>query len=222
MICFESGGKKISLFKAKEQSAPVIYLNTVSSEAKDVYGRLSSITMRPFSLVAIGNLDWTRDMVPWSHDAIASNAMPFIGGADDYLGILTSAIIPDVEKRIGKVGERIIAGYSLAGLFALYSLYKSDCFQLSASVSSSLWFPGFKEFALSHDFSPGVKKVYFSIGDKESNTTNPYLRKTEDITRQVEEHFRKSGIKTVFTLNKGNHYKNASGRLANALSWLLD
>ena len=51
---------------------------------------------------------------------------------------------------------------------------------------------------------------------------NPYLRKTEDITKQVEEHFRKSGVKTVFTLNKGNHYKNASGRLASALSWLLD
>lgn len=35
-----------------------------------------------------------------------------------------------------------IAGYSLAGLFALYALYKTDVFTRVASMSGSLWFPG--------------------------------------------------------------------------------
>ena len=46
------------------------------------------------------------------------------------------------ERIHGKASFIGIAGYSLAGLFALYALYKTDAFTRVASMSGSLWFPG--------------------------------------------------------------------------------
>ena len=49
------------------------------------------------------------------------NAESCTGGADDYLRHLTTEIIPTAEKELAGVPSwRGIAGYSLAGLFALY------------------------------------------------------------------------------------------------------
>ena len=59
---------------------------------------------------------------------------------------------------------RGIAGYSLAGLFAVYALYRTDVFARAASVSGSLWFPGFREYVFSHTPLCRPDCVYFSLG----------------------------------------------------------
>lgn len=126
-----------------------------------------------------------------------------------------------MEARIGHTGGRVIAGYSLAGLFSIYSLYRTDLFSRAISASGSLWFPHFKEFVFSNELKANPEKIYFSIGDRESHTTNPYLRRAEDDTRAMEEYFRHKGIETCFILNKGNHYKNVVARTADAISWSI-
>ena len=74
---------------------------------------------------------------------------PCTGGADDYLRLLIEEIIPTAEKEIDGVPRwRGIAGYSLAGLFSLYAIYRTDLFSLVGSMSGSLWFPGMKEYIL--------------------------------------------------------------------------
>lgn len=63
---------------------------------------------------------------------------PFTGGADNYLRLLTEEIIPAAEKEINGVPcWRGIAGYSLAGLFALYGIYQTDLFSRVGSMSGS-------------------------------------------------------------------------------------
>ena len=65
-------------------------------------------------------------MVPWDSPPAFKNAEPCTGGADDYLRLLTEEITPTAEKEINGVPSwRGIAGYSLAGLFALYAIYRS-------------------------------------------------------------------------------------------------
>lgn len=84
------------------------------------------------------------------YSAHIQNGASYTSGADGYLRLLINQIIPKAESLLqGTPAWRGIAGYSLAGLFALYSIYQTDAFSRVASVSGSLWFPGIKEYVVS-------------------------------------------------------------------------
>ena len=137
--------------------------------------------------------------------------------------LLIEKIIPIAEQKIlGTVLWRGLAGYSLAGLFAVYSLYHTKLFSRIASMSGSLWFPGIKEYIFSHEMKGIPKHLYFSIGDKECKANNPYLKIVQKNTEEIEAFYRNKGIDTVFQLNSGNHYKNAVERTAAGIAWLLN
>lgn len=72
-------------------------------------------------LVTIRSLNWDRDMVLWDSPEVFKNDAPFNGGADDYLRLLVEEIVSAVERQMGPPICRGIAGYSLAGLFAVYA-----------------------------------------------------------------------------------------------------
>lgn len=159
-------------------------------------------------------------MTPWSAPPVKKNSDPFTGGADDYLNLLTQKIIPAAENNMNGISRRYIAGYSLGGLFALYSLYKTDAFSGAASVSGSLWFEGFKDFVFENKMKTKPERVYFSVGNKESKTLNTYMKTVENNTREIESFYRSQGIETIFELNSGNHFQNIAGRIAAGLNWL--
>ena len=46
-----------------------------------------------------------------------------------------------------------IAGDSMAGLFAVYALYRTQVFSRVASASGSLWYPGLLEYALMYELA---------------------------------------------------------------------
>ena len=121
----------------------------------------------------------------------------------------------------GKLSWRGIAGYSLAGLFALYAIYQTDLFSRVGSMSGSLWFPGMKEYIFSHEPKRRPDCIYFSLGDKESKTRNPVLRSVRLNTEETQAFYQGKGIDTVFQLNPGNHYNHAIERTAAGLCWLL-
>ena len=107
-------------------------------------------------------------MVPWDSPPAFKNSEPCTGGADNYLRFLTRDIIPTVEKEINGVPRwRGIAGYSLAGLFALYAIYQTNLFSRVGRTSDSLWFPGIKEYIFSLATKRLPDDMYFSLGDKE-------------------------------------------------------
>lgn len=221
MQTFTIDSKTVSIFSSTEPEAPIIYLNTFSGEGQKVYKAMQTAGCPPFTLVAISDLDWNHDMTPWD-SPVFKNAAPCTGGADDYLRLLTKEIIPTTEKEIGGVPRwRGIAGYSLAGLFALYAIYQTDLFSRVGSMSGSLWFPGIKEYIFSHEPKRLPDYMYFSLGDKESKTRNPVLRSVRQNTEEIHAFYRGKGIDTMFQLNPGNHYNQAVERTAAGLYWLL-
>ena len=223
MYTFSTNGKMISIFQSLETTSPIIYLNTFSDEGKKVYEAAQAASCPPFTLVAISDLDWNHDMVPWDSPPAFKNAEPCTGGADDYLRILTGDIIPMAEKEIhGMPSWRGIAGYSLAGLFALYAIYRTDLFSRVGCMSGSLWFPGMKDYIFSHEPKRQLDHMYFSLGDKESKTRNPVLRSVRQNTEEIQAFYQSRGIDTVFELNPGNHYSHAAERTAAGIVWLLN
>lgn len=178
--------------------------------------------MPDFTLVSVDVDNWDHDMAPWDIPPISAHDTPCTGGADDYLRILTEKIVPAAEAVVrGRAAWRGIAGYSLAGLFALYSLYRTDIFTRAASMSGSLWYPGLTDFIRTHELRASLDKMYFSLGDKESRTRNKYLQTVGENTAAIKEYFANKGIATEFIMNEGNHYENAALRTAAGISWLL-
>ena len=223
MTQFTIEQKHISVYPCDEPDRPVIYLNTFEDEGGQVLRILREEDCPPFTLVSVSNLDWNHDMSPWEIPPVFKNAEPCTGGADDYLKLLIERIGPEAEKEIkGSVLWRGIAGYSLAGLFALYSLYQADLFSRAASMSGSLWYPGITEYISSHTMKRTPDYLYFSLGSKEARTRNLYMKTVQENTEKIEEYYRGKGISTVFQLNPGNHYKDAEKRTAAGIHWLLD
>ena len=222
MHTFTTDNKTISIFPCSESESPVIYLNTFLDEGQKVYEAAQAAGCPPFTLVAISDLEWNHDMVPWDGPSAFKNAEPCTGGADDYLRLLTEEIIPTAEKGIAGVPcWRGIAGYSLAGLFALYAICQTDLFSRVGSMSGSLWFPSVKEYIFSHEPKRWPDCMYFSLGDKESKPRNQVLRNVRQNTEEIQAFYQAKGIDTVFQLNPGNHYDHAAERTAAGLCWLL-
>lgn len=223
MHTFTLGGKTVSIFSSSEPGAPVIYLNTFSGEGEQIWQAAQAAGFPPFTLVAVSDLDWNHDMAPWDSPPVFKNTPPCTGGANDYLQLFTTEIIPLAEKELPEIPKwRGIAGYSLAGLFAVYAIYQTDLFSRVGSMSGSLWFPGIKDYIFSHEPKRCPDCLYFSLGDRESKTRNPLLQNVQQNTEEIRTFYQNQGIDTVFQLNPGNHYNQATERTVAGIGWLLN
>lgn len=223
MTRFDISGKIVSVYPAKAEDRPIIYLNIVKDESDAVRGAMKDISCPDCTLVTVGGLDWDRDMSPWECQPISKGDTPCTGGADAFLSLLTGQIIPSVESALQKRPSwRGLAGYSLAGLFAIYALYRTDEFCRVASCSGSLWFPGFDEYVYSHEMVKSPSRLYFSLGDRECKTRNPYLRTVQEKTENIFKFFQGAGLDTCFTLNPGNHFQDCAARCAAGIKWLAE
>ncbi|MCM1553451.1 MAG: alpha/beta hydrolase-fold protein [Butyrivibrio sp.] len=216
-------GKSISVYPSAAPDMPMIYLNCFSEEGDQLYQLLQNAGCADFTLVVISRLAWNHDMAPWDIPPISRDDTPCTGGADAYLELLVNEIVPMAERFVsGKPAWRGLAGYSLAGLFAVYALYRTNIFSRIGSMSGSLWFPNFREYVLEHEMARRPEAIYFSLGDKECRTRNPYLKTVQDNTEAISDFYSKAGIDTVFRLNHGGHFTDTDGRTAAGLAWLLD
>ena len=213
---------KLSLFRAEKADCPLIVFHSFSDEGEAVYQELRKQNAAECNFLSIAIHDWQREMSPWPAAALSKDGEDFSGGADAYLESLRSTILPWAEERIhGKASFMGIAGYSLAGLFALYAMYKTDVFSRVAGMSGSLWFPGFKEFCKENTMKILPEKLYLSIGDQESKTRHPILRTMQENTEELLGYFRSLGIPCKYELNRGNHFQDVNLRCAEGILELL-
>ena len=219
---FSVSGRTVEIFLSAEGIAPLVILNTIQGEGTKIFEKCLEFGCKNFTLAAIGRLNWNRDLSPWETPEIRNNRYSF-GGADEYILQLTGEIMPAIlSKLTGKPEFTAIAGYSLAGLFALYAAYKTDVFSRVASVSGSLWFPGFTEFAQSHDFVKTPDRIYLSLGDAEAKTRDKNLATVQKNTELLANLYRSRGIQTLFELNCGNHFTDTIGRTAKGIKKIID
>ena len=224
MNSIEIEGKTINIFGSENTGSPLIVLNTYGNEGCAVWSECQNIGCPPFALAAVSNLNWNADMSPWENPPIYKKDDDFTGGADAYLSLLTTKIIPAVCNEISPITkpEYIgLAGYSLAGLFAIYSAYKTSVFSRIASASGSLWFPHFIEYARSNDFARKIDCVYLSLGDAESKTRNPILKTVQENTQSLYSFLTEKHVAVKYELNSGNHFNDAVGRMARGIKQTL-
>ncbi|MBO4711102.1 alpha/beta hydrolase [bacterium] len=214
-------GRTVDIFSSAEGIAPLVILNTIQEEGAKIFEKCTDIGCKNFTLAAISGLNWNRDLSPWETPEIRNNRYSF-GGADEYISQLTTQIMPEILSKLPEKPEfTALAGYSLAGLFALYAAYRTDVFSRVASVSGSLWFPGFTEFAQSHDFVKTPDLIYLSLGDAEAKKRDKNLAPVQKNTELLTDFYKSHGIPTIFEINCGNHFADTIGRTAKGIVKLV-
>ncbi len=221
--------KKITLFYNEmidNKRLPMIILNTYEEDGEEIWKESLKLTDKNFILVTISNINWNQDLSPWYMDKLFKGEEDYSGKADNYLKLLVERIVPEVTKIVmeefkKEISYYCLAGYSLAGLFAIYSLYKTNVFQRVISASGSLWYPNFSSFIKDYELLNKPDKIYFSLGNKEKNTKNELMKEVEDKTKYLEKYYHNQGIETIYEENEGGHFQDVNIRIAKGISWIL-
>ena len=146
---------------------PIVYLHSFRGNGEDVWKACHGLKdCPPMVLVSVNNPGTGLDdeLSPWPADGVWKGQAPYKGLAAEHLRWMMEECVPQVEAEISRLMQDrpcrssqandgdaarflpVIAGYSLAGLFALWAAWNSGYFRRVASVSGSLWYPGFTDY----------------------------------------------------------------------------
>lgn len=209
------------LFPSRTEHAPLVLVHTVGDEAPALYDALCSIATVPFHLACLAPHHWNDDLSPWPAQVELGEENAFSGHALDQLAFLEERLLPFLAGALPAYGGIILAGYSMAGLFALYAPYKSIAFDKIVSCSGSLWYPDFADYVCSHAFAKAPKSIYLSLGDREGRTRHPLMSQVNAKTEAIYTHYQALGLPIIFEWNAGCHFKNPVARLARGIAWSL-
>lgn len=233
---FEAGGRSVWLCRlgsaAGSEELPLVILPS-GEDAKEELGVVVPLlqiaieegTCRPFWLACFASDDWNRDYSPWPAPALFAKEPPFAGGGAETLEWMKTALLPELAAKTGGAftpQSTGILGYSLAGLFALWTFYGSGLFSMTGSCSGSLWFDGWMDYANTHT-APAGSRVYLSLGDKEEKARNPRMAAVGGATRRMADLLKADAnvIETTLEWNAGGHFNEVPQRIAKALAWLM-
>lgn len=169
---------------------------------------LAAQTTRSFLHVAFPVEAWNVDLSPWDAPPVFGREA-FGHGAADTLAWLRLRLMPEVRAKyaISPDAPVILGGYSLAGLFSLWSAAQVDDFAAVAAVSPSVWFPGWRAYADQHALRSRV--VYLSLGDREEKSRNPVLASVGDAIRREDARLSERGVRAYAAMER---WKSLSGR----------
>jgi len=204
-------------FFLEEKEAPAVVLIGFEEEVRPVYSAIKERYGGSFHLIAVCPSSWNDDLTPWKAKAVFKGP-DFGGKADEFLSVLDAVI---AELKDVPVSSLAIAGYSLAGLFAVYAAYKRDCFDAVLSGSGSFWYPDFVSFCKANGLSSKLSYVAFSLGKKEPNAKG-MMSVVGEKTQELVGILTDSGIQTSFVWNEGGHFAEPDKRMSDLIiSFLL-
>ena len=170
-----------------------------------------------FVLSAFKVHDWNSELTAWTAPQAFGNAH-FGDKAEETLQYITENLIPEMNRIFPNIENYILGGYSLAGLFSLWSAYQTDIFSGIAAVSPSVWLENWIPFAESHEIK--TDNIYLSLGSQEHKTRNQMMKNVrENVIRQSE--LLKNRNSTL-EWNDGNHFQNPDLRTAKGFLWAME
>ena len=200
-----------------------ILIQTLGDHERGIFDRTAELIAGaagvPFVLAAFQVFDWNLDLTPWHDDAISRK--PEVGTrTGETLRYVMESLLPALEADYGKLPV-ILGGYSLGGLFALWSSMQTDRFAAVAAASPSLWIKDWLDYAKAHPVK--AVKVYLSLGNQEEHVKNRAIARVGDSVRGEYELLKAQLGSENCTLvwNLGNHFQDGDRRLAAAFSWCI-
>ncbi len=187
----------------------------LSAEETDIISQLSET---PYNLVTFRINDWNRELTPWPAPPVFGK-QAFGDAANDTLAFIIEQLLPEMGNKGIDTSHCQLGGYSLAGLFALWSAYQTDIFEGIAAVSPSVWYPGWISYV--SERKANAHSIYLSLGDKEEKTKNRIMSQVGLSIRAQHKLLLTQGTTTILEWNAGNHFVDSARRMAKGFAWLL-
>ncbi|MCR5741919.1 MAG: alpha/beta hydrolase [Gammaproteobacteria bacterium] len=198
------------------KTLPIIVNNSFESDESSIWNNSD----KNFIFINVLVKDWEKEMSPYDATSAFKRNEVIKSDAKSYLKELESIIL-EVKDKLGLKPEFIsIIGYSLAGLFSIYSLFNSKLFKRCASISGSLWYPDFIDYIKNNEICD-VDRIYLSLGNKEANSKNKVLSQVLDKTKEAYNYFKDKNIDSFFELNEGGHFVNEDERIIKGIKYIL-
>lgn len=214
--------EQYAFIKGKSNDAPLIVIPSFQNSGLNIKKEIEKITDKDFSLLLIYVSDWNNDLSPYTASSIFKGTSDFKGNADLFLDYVLNLIKKVILEENIKPIYKALTGYSMAGLFAVYTLFKTNEFLKVASVSGSLWYPHLIEFVENNEVLQGISTFYMSLGDKEKKTSNKIMSQVETNSLIVFERIKPQFNNSKFEFNPGNHFKDEDLRVAKCIAYLLN
>lgn len=161
--------------------------------------------------------DWEDALTPWPAPALFAGEPPFGGQATSTLAAI---------KRSLPANEPVaLCGYSLGGLFALWAFLSSSRLCAAASLSGSLWYPGWLGWLQAHPRDLSGRAAFLGLGSKENRGPRPLMRTVDSATEKTRQLLAGYGATTAFRSFAGGHTHHMEERLSwglQALDKFLD
>ena len=199
---------------------PTIYWGEMKNSSETIEKVLALCEEVKCNYITYEVEDWNADFSPW--EFTLNKKMSFSGGGRKTLDWLLDECVHYCEKEYGLSGERILCGYSLAGLFSLWAFYESQAFSGVISCSGSLWFGDWISYAESHT-APQNSSVYLSLGDREEKARDRIMATVGDCIRRQFELVGsdKNVSRHILELNDGGHFNEPEMRIAKGIRWIV-
>ena len=220
---FKFNHRRVCFYKLEQGNVPLVYSIDYHENGQLLLETSKQMGCSGFNLVTISGLHWNQELSPWPVETVVSKNDRFTGGAPGLLPVIVEQVVPAVEKLLDEPPVwRCLAGYSMAGLFAVWAAHHTNLFTRILSASGSMWYPGWLEFAQEHVPEVPLPGVYLSVGEQESTSRNAVLQTVGERTRALADMFASRGMNVRFELNPGNHFKNPPLRVVKGIKWLLE
>ena len=219
----EIGGRECLLYNEGEEPK-VLLIQTLGAQERGCIDSevdmISKATSTSFVMVAFAIGDWEVELTPW-HDPAVSKRQAVGEHAGETLRYITGELIPSLHQEYGEL-PIVLGGYSLGGLFSLWSGSESDRFAAIAAMSPSVWITGWLDYARQHPVK--AHYVYLSLGDREEHTRNKAIAQVGNNIRWEHEHLKQTLDPNHTTLewNTGNHFVDGARRTAKGFSWCIN
>ena len=217
------GGRQCLLYNEGEKPKVLLIQTLGAQECGSIdneVAMISEATGTPFVMAAFLIGDWEAELTPW-HDPAVSKRQTVGEHAGETLRYVTGELIPYLHQVYGEL-PIVLGGYSLGGLFSLWSGSEADCFTAIAAVSPSVWIAGWQDYAHQHPIK--THYVYLSLGDREEHTRNKAIAQVGNNNRWEHEHLKQTlgSDNTTLEWNTGSHFVDGASRTAKGFAWCVE
>ncbi|RFS22708.1 hypothetical protein DVR12_13015 [Chitinophaga silvatica] len=158
--------------------------------------------MPPVIVIGIKNIYWydknensrDRDLLPQKVEG-----SPLSGGADNFIKVINSEIIPYINAHYATSGKNILFGHSYGGLFTVYTFLKNpDIFDSFIASDPALWWNDGFVLKLAEQSFPNVSRLHtLFVGGRDGQIFEAFgIKKLEDLlNKQTSEYLRWQVVK---------------------------
>ena len=164
------------------------------NEKENLITRLEELYITNCTIIALEVEDWNAEFSPWKTECEGGD---FAGNGIHTINYIRDYMIKKIKQKYGNEVKIYFMGYSLAGLFAIWSLFLIDELDGAASCSGSVWFPDFLNYV-----TENIDKIHLDNTRK----LKTYLEERNNV---------------FFEINRGGHFADSGKRLAKAIRWIV-